>query len=766
MKNFLLRLSVIIVLSTAGLFAQQPTLPYVKDVIVEGNHHSSEFVIINNLNLRVGSRFNPAQIATGIRYLYQTNIFSDIQVLIEEEFQDSVAVKVVVDENPRANSVEVQGDIRGGRARAIRDSIPLKEGLFFSDYTIEKSNRIIEGKHIERGYSFVNITNVIEYLDEDSASADVVFVISRGNRVRIGQINFEGNESIEGSRLERVMTSREKRFWRFRNVNFKQDTLTRDFTRIIEYYKNNGFLDAIVESHTVSYDERDRAIINVVLREGQRYYFGDFSFLGNDMYDSAKIAKALGISTGEPFNMSKFQQSLHAVSSLYAERGYLYAQVVPQKVYSDSVVNITYSITEGVPAYVNRVIIRGNSKTRDNVIRREVTLKPGEIYQQSKIFRSQMQIARLGFFNQVIPDVVPFDTNSVDIIFNIEEKETGQISAGVQYSQHGFQGTIGLSIPNLMGRGQHASFNIEYGGRRRYFAIGFTEPWLLNLREKTSLGFNLYREELEYADRRNIAYTKHTTGGSVFSSRRLNWPDDFFEASARYSLEHQRFFDLSEEAVGRGYWDGSMYQSRIRLGLYRNDTDWPDFPTSGSLIGYYPELSGTILGGDKHFFRQTIVADFYFPSFWRFVFETKNKISILHELDGNTYRSNMAAEYFWIGGSSLEGVLRGYPDNVFGPGRIMYTMRANYRFPIVERMFYGGAFVDMGNTWENIYEFNINDLYTGAGFGLRASIPGLGLLGLDFGWGLDKYDSNNNNIIDQADTRGGFNIHFHINQGF
>jgi len=747
------------------ILSQQMSFPYIKEVLVSGNKSSSKYVVINNLNLKKGDVFNPSYISNGIKYLYKTNMYSDIKVFVSEAGYDSVVVKVKVLENPRIDSIKVVGnDVLSNND--ILDTISVKPGQFFNEFEAKKAENVIKEMYKNKGYSFIDVTDDIN-MYSDSTKANFTLVVKEGKKVTVKEILFEGNLKVNDNALKGLMVTREDTWWRFWGIDYKKDSLSTDLKKIENYYRRLGYLDASVDDYSINFDKEKKATIVIKINEGRRYYFGRVKFLNNSIYDTTFLKRTVGFNEGSPFDVEVYDKSVHMLTSLYSEKGYLYSNITPRKIYQDSLINIEYSIKEGNPAYVHRVVIKGNSKTRDYVIRREITVKPGDIYQQSKIFRSQTRVAQLNFFNNVIPNVVPYDSNSVDIVFTVEEKETGQVSAGLQYAATGLAGTLGLSIPNIAGTGKFASANIEYGAKNKKYSLSFTEPWLLDLKRKTALGGNLSwqytRQELSY----DVSYDQLIRGGSIFSSRRLEWPDDYFSVSLRYSLNRVDVYNkVDADTMRPDIIESENLESKLKFSISRNTTDWPQFPTRGSYLYYSPELAGRFLGGDRNFLKQTIISNVFYPSFWKFVFEFKSKFAILTELPGNNAKSNIGQEKYSIGGNSFDGIFRGYSTNSVGPGNVMYLLRMNYRFPIVDKMLYSAIFSDFGNVWYRMEDMRWTSLKKSVGFGFRAALPGLGVLGVDFGWGLNKTDTNKNYIIDRSDDISGYHWEIMINQEF
>jgi outer membrane protein insertion porin family len=471
----------------------------------------------------------------------------------------------------------------------------------------------------------------------------------------------------------------------------------------------------------------------------------------------------------------------------------LYVQIAEEKSYRGDTIDVTFRIKEGLPAYVNKIIVNGNTKTWDKVIRREVLLKPGEIYRQSQLFISQRNMLQTNFFDQATPDIQQNTDRNIDVVFNVQEKEsgTGQVSAGAGYSERdGFVFTAGLTMPNFAitrpfveGAGQSVNLNAEWGRYSRKIDIGITEPWFMDT--PTLLGFRGYywwRDYGQYSGT-TVSYEEEITerrkGVELRSGRRLKWPDIYFNFYSTYNLSYREYIYESDPDYNKDLFIEGItvrnngYESALSLRLSRNSTDLPDFPTRGSNIEYNPSISGYFLQGTYKYIKHRFAAQTYLPLPAKFVL-----------LQGFTF-SHLRGEivgrfdHFLAGGVNYEGIIRGYPDRAFGDlvpsnphaGYNLVVSSTELRYPVIDRRLYVGLFADFGNTWSKLNNIDFQDMKTGVGAGVKLMVPMLGLLGLDVAWGLNdyadpSYPSSNGNPTSYREKSGKkppyFEFHFRI----
>jgi outer membrane protein insertion porin family len=508
----------------------------------------------------------------------------------------------------------------------------------------------------------------------------------------------------------------------------------------------------------------------VKMQEGRRYYAGLVTFIGNEVLSDAMLYSQVALDSGDIFDYQKYEATKMGMMSLYREDGYLFAQLNPEESYRDSIVNVSFNIVEGLPANIHKVFIRGNTKTKDKVIRREIKLFPGDTYRQSLMERSFRDIMQLNYFDNVLPDIKVVGEQDVDLVFDVVEREagTGTFSAGMAYSaRDGLVGTLGLAIPNCcMGDGQEATVNVEYGKLRENYAIGFSEPWFMDwpIRVGGSVNYTWYAGQNGQED-----VTRK--GFNTYLGKRLTWPDDYFYTQVGYGLQ------INDQGVDPN--PGSLIrrsgtESSVTYSLIRDDKNLPIFPTEGSRYS----VTFQKVFWDFNFLKTDLSIKWWFPIIGDLALRIENETGFITG-DEIQYRT-----LYQMGGIlGYQGKLRGYSPGSIGlrrMGRSYYNFTSELTYPIAENRFYLLGFFDAGNVFGPVYdlnefqepnriqpweEMNLNVLKKDLGFGFRVIVPMLGIIGFDFGWPLDPAESW---ITGEDELNPSYDMEFHfvIGQGF
>jgi len=517
--------------------------------------------------------------------------------------------------------------------------------------------------------------------------------------------------------------------------------------------------------------------IDIVLKEGRKYYAGKVHFTGNEVLPTAYLQSQVRLDSGRVFDFYQYDSTKKAILNSYREDGYLFVQMEETRFFAnDSVVNLTFSMREGLPAQIHKVHIRGNTKTKDKVIRREVKLYPGDTYRQSLLERSFRDVMQLNYFDNVMPDIQPVGDQDVDLLFMVSEREagTGQFGAGAAYSQaDGLVFTLNLSIPNCcMGDGQAANMNAEYGYDKKSIALGFSEPWLFDTPTKVGASANY-----SWWERQKYGYSHDILryGGSVFIGRRLTWPDDYFYA--QFGVSWQR----NEQGPNV---DGSLVlftgnEATLDFVLIRDDKNLPIFPTEGSR--YVASASWAIPVspiGDFSFLQTDLSIKWWFP-----LYADKLSLALTNEFGVITGSSLQYRTLYQMGGAlGYRGLMRGYSAGSLGAyrlGRSYQYFGAELNLAIAPNLFYLlPLFFDAGNVFGQVYDPNkkvdkndigsplrdwdISSLKRDFGFGFRVLVPMLGIIGFDFAWPLDPGEFGGYD----APGIGTMEFNFIISQGF
>lgn len=779
---------IVALLVASPLFAQrtQPEVYKVLGLSVEGNTTADASAVIANAGLKIGDEITVPgdQIRQAISRLWALRIFSDVQILVENQVANGLYLLIKVVEHPRLERVELVGHDDVSESDIMK-KITIVKGQILSPQEINKIVRNIKKLYEEERYLLAQITP--ELVAEDTSKPNRVVLrmkIDEGPRVRIKEIRFEGNEAFSDGTLRGEMEdTKEKVWWMFwRSAKFEKAKYAEDKNRIMQFYRRNGYLDAEILSDSLSYDESKRNLhIAIMLREGAQYKVRNIAWAGNTVYREEVLSERLGFEKGDVYNVEKFEQNLRGnpdqtdVASLYLDNGYLtfHLEVDEKRVGEDSI-DVTIRVFERNQFRIGRVDIKGNTKTKDKVIRRELYTRPGDFFSRAAIIRSIRQIAQLNYFNpeKLKPDYKLLDDKTVDLVYEVEEKSSDNVNASVGYSgAFGVTGALGFTIANFDitspfegGAGQILNFEWQFGegARFRTFSLGFTEPWLFDT--PTTLGVSLF-------DTRQIyVYDFRQSGGSVRLGRRFRWPDDYFRGDWIVRVQHNNTIqgaDLFEE--------GKTTQFGITQAFSRNSTDSPIFPTIGSNFSLSMEMSGgPLLPGNVDYHKWIFSGEWYTPLFGtqRLVLYTS---TLQGYLEGFQRDSRIPPiEFFFMGGTGLGLVsttpLRGYEDRTVGPvdylgrnvrARVLTKHTAELRLAVTLNPIpiYVLGFVEGGNTFESFRRADFLDLKRSYGFGARLLINPIGMIGFDYGYGADD-------VYPRDGKPDGWRFHFQFGRGF
>ncbi|MBL8029182.1 MAG: outer membrane protein assembly factor BamA, partial [Fibrobacteres bacterium] len=522
---------------------------YIKKVNVSNTVNANPGLIINNSALKQGEQFSPKDVHETIKALYALGLFSDISVEASDIVNDSLEITINVTENPIIHKIEFSGNNKIDK-KELEDKSALVPGSWMTAAALNAAKNSILTFYKEKGYLLAEV-EANTFASKEDGRTVVEFTIKEGKKVAIGSIVFEGATTITEKKLKAVMQdTKEDRWWR--SGDFDENKFSKDLELIQTFYQSEGFLDARINSHEITYsDDKRKLNIKISVTENSRYYFGKVLFAGNELFNDTILTNTFGMKPGSILNKQQFDLSKYNIESLYREEGYLYVNLQEEKAYRGDTIDFTFRIKEGLPAYVNKIIITGNTKTWDKVIRREVLLRPGEIYRQSHLFVSQRNMIQTNYFDQATPDIQQNTDRNVDIVFNVQEKEsgTGQVSAGAGYSQRdGLVFTAGLTMPNFAltrpfveGAGQAVNLTAEYGKYSKKIDIGITEPWFMDT--PTLLGFRGYYWWRDYSQYSTTSedVEERRKGLELRTGRRLKWPDIYFNFYANYNLSYREY---------------------------------------------------------------------------------------------------------------------------------------------------------------------------------------------------------------------------------
>ena len=695
-------LSIVLLLALAASVSAQSEYSVV-EIEVVGNRIATNSLIFGVSSIAKGSPLTPTIIQNTIHRLYGLGIFKDVRI-DAKEIPGGLKVSIVVQELPKLIGLEFSGN-KKIKSDDLKKELGLGVGGYISPYLIHQKRQQILDKYADKGYFQAEVGWALTY-NSDSTEASLRYEIVERSKVKVEQVVLTGSQRVKAEDLIDKMRNRKRGF--LKSSDFAQEKYSEDKEKIIEEYRKRGFIDAFLVSDSMRIDSTtNRMAIYLEVYEGPRYYFGETAFEGHQVLPGETLTRVLKHKTGQTFNSEKYDESLGELYSAYQEIGHLHVRVLDERTTrADSIIDIKYTIAEGLPAHINFVHITGNTRTKENVIRREIPVRPGQVFNRSLLIRSIREVMALNYFSNVEPTPLDLPSGDVDLEFKVEEKQTGQISAGAGYnSQDKVVGSVGMGIPNFRGNGQNLSFNVDFGSRRSSFSISFTEPWLLG--RPTLLGVDVFALNRRWYD----DYTEGRQGGSVRVGRRLRWPDDYFRLYASYHLERNRFHDyddvfLSQNSTSTNYkyrWTEivgdstienkskdvlvigdplpgsiSAYHekwntaSRLSFTVTRDSRDLPEFATKGSIISYTWEKTG-ILGGYWNYQLHRIKLAKFIPLVWKFALATRLEFATVvgGSDDPNDLRV-LVSDRFSPGGTAYDGTVRGYDDGSLTPDSLVY----------------------------------------------------------------------------------------------
>ncbi len=766
MKKIIIHLvSFIFVLSTL-MGQQQAAKIKVASIDVVGAKTATPEVIISTSGLSAGMDASQESFSEAVKQLWSLGLFSDVKILTNQESEAGVHLVISIEEYPRLHEVVVEGN-KKIKTDEIEEALDLHPGQALTPFIVYESQRLIQNLYYEEGYLLAEIEpTTFEGAKENTRG--VKFQITEKKKVSVGGIYFTGNTQLSDRKLKKKMESiKEERWWKFwAETEFSIDNLRTDERAIENNMHAMGYRDAEVLGDSIYYSEDlQKMFFRIDLYEGGKYHYGDVKITGNTVFETIDILAALGISRGDTYNSEKLMEAIETgVRGPYMDKGYLYAQInsVEMPVAADTV-NLTLNIQEMNPVHVRHIKIVGNGKTKENVIRRELRIFPGDLFSRTALMRSQREIMILNYFGNVIPDVIPYDDDEIDLVFEVEEKNTGTATASAGYSERdGFIGTVGLQFPNFRGNGQQLTFNFQRAYSYEALSISFVEPWLFNT--PNLLGISLFNQDrsqstntsyFSYSSSYSTPYDVHTIGGTVTFGRRFQWPDNYFRGRwtlratvDKYDLDkvyYQSIFDRVNPAHLEQTSGISLSQT-----ITRDSRNAPEFPTSGSVLSLNTLYSGDLLGGNESFFKQKASLEWYTP-LWKDKLAMRSYLEggLLHPLELDSTHIIPYDEYFFMGGAGLiyGSALRGYAERSVGTldGDAYFGGMASFKYTMELRfllspnpMMYLIGFAEAGNVWDDFETSNLFDLKRSAGFGGRVIMPPLGMLGIDIGWGFDN----------------------------
>ncbi len=847
------------------LYSAMPRTYEIAGISVEGAPNYDDYLILGYAGLKVGDRvaIPGDDITNAVKRLMRQTLFAQASIVLEKTVGDKAWIKIVLRTQPRIAEVKYIG-AKKGEIKDLQDRLQLVKGNQITQNIVNRIESIVEQFYKDKGFG--NATCKVR-LREDLSNKNEMFVdivIDKHSKVKVHKIYINGNEVLSDRTIKRTMKKTNEKndiLKLFSQKKFVESDYQDDLNRILDKYNEKGYRDAsIVADSVVPYDD-SKVDVYIDVNEGKQYYIKDINWVGNTIYPNEYLDYFLDMKPGDVYNQKLMRKRLNedddAVANLYMDHGYLFYQLVPiEKEISGDSVSLEMRMIEGPQARINNVVINGNDRLYEKVIRRELRVRPGALFSKSDLMRSAREIAQTGHFNPETMDIQPEpneENGTVDIIFNLESKANDQIEFSLGWGQTGIIGKLQLkftnfSIKNLLypstyrgiiPQGEGQTFSISAQTNARYYqsyAISFLDPWFGGKRPNSlsvsayysrqtgvnssfynrqwasssmyGYGYGIYPSSY-YGGYGNYGYNDYyqnsyeqsldpnkvlqMIGVNVGFGKRLKWPDDWFTFTAElgYNWYYLKNWDYL-------YYMNNGTSNAIVLGLTlaRNSIDNPIYTRSGSQFSLNLQITppAQLFTGKRNWKAlseaNTVESKkqlYQWIEYWKIRFKSRTYTPLstnqqwtpvlMTRFDFGllgSYNKYLKTpfETFYVGGDGMSGsytyatetiALRGYDNGILTPWRregYAYTrMGLEIHFPLMLQQsttIYTLAFVEGGNAWTSVKEFNPFSLKRSAGAGVRIQLPMVGLMGIDWAYGFDKVDG----------VRGGSHFHFILGQEF
>ena len=805
-------------------------------ITVEGNTFYSDQQIISLTGLRPGMEVTVPgeELSNIVDRLWLQRYFEDVALTVDSlsVAGDSAWFCLRIKERPRVSRWTFSG-VSSSERKDIQERVNLRPGREFSEYVEKTTSDIIKRYFAEKGFLLCKVDAEVSKDSIIRNAIRVDFAIDKGEKIKVKEINFIGNEHVDDFKLARSMkkTKSNKLYNFFSSKKFNEEEYFNDKKNVISAFNEEGFRDARLVRDSIYYVEPNRLGIDLVFEEGDRYYFGDITWTGNSVYASDALNSVLAINKGDVYDVVTMNRRLYGggkaneydITKLYRDNGYLFFNVTPVEtnIQNDSV-DVELRISEGKQATLNDIIINGNTVTNEKVVRRQLFTRPGYLFSQTDFERSIREIASLGQFD---PEAIMSETgysiipnqldNTVDLVYNVTEKPSSQLEVSGGWGGNTFVATVGVSFNNFstkrmfdkgawrpvpLGDAQNLAFRFQTNGTY-YTALtaSFTEPWLFG-KKPTSLNIGAYytRQTNSYLALNILRNDRQMEvfGFSASIGTRLKWPDNYFVLYNGLSWQTYKLTNWYS-----GYFifdDGIAHNLSYSLNLVRNSTDQQIYPRQGSEFSFLLQLTPPFSLLRKFDYdadgNKVAVGSYKDVDYDRWSAKNRYKWIEYHKwkLSGTVYTRLVGDlvlmtraqfgylgyynrnwgyspfEGFLVGGDGMSGystygseviALRGYENYALTPyepsaynsngyayaGNVYDKFTVELRYPVIlqpSSTIYVLAFLEGGNCWSDIRDFNPFQIKRSAGVGVRIFLPMIGLLGVDWGYGFDTADKS------------------------
>jgi len=738
--------------------AQGPPIIRSIDVQYVGPETVSKERILAHMRTKVGQPYSNQVVEEDIATLYKTGSVQNVRIFAQPQ-GDGVKVIVAVQTRAIVREIEIAGAERI-KPKRLRKEIKLKLNQPVDEKQLEEARQKIIEVYQGKGYTDVSVQFRVDPIDEKRGTARVVFTVTEGVRGAVSQIHFEGNAHFSEKVLRKQMKTRGKTLIYFVDKSGRLDEvqLEQDMDKLREFYQNHGYIDVEIKNVRKERTEKGPMIITIVIAEGPQYHVRKVTISGYEAAKEERIRALLKMKEGSVYSPKQLRDDAKAVADAYGSAGYVDLVILPEGAPAGPAqIDVHYKIEEGVRSFVNRINIEGNTRTKDKVIRREVLVAPGDVFNTVRVDITKKRLDNLGYFAKV--ETYPEDTDipgRKDLTILVQEKRTGSLSFGGGFSTVdqlvGFaeltQGNFDLfNWPSFTGGGQKFRLRIQYGTQRKDFILTLTEPYFLDRR--LALTGQLFYTEANYL---SADYDQRNYGFMIELRKPIN---AYMYGTLGYTLQDVDIFNVAASAPDFILsQSGSFVESKIFSSIVFDSRDNPLLSRRGQRITFSPFISGGFLGGDTQVYALDLEGSQYFHLPKDLILLINGEIATVNQWGSGT--EVPIFERLFLGGSNN---LRGFPFREVGPqengepigGQSMARATVELTFPIIEKA-RGAIFYDTGFVNSGAWSFGFNNIASDVGIGIRLDLP-IGPLRLDYGYPLQRDGYNG----------GG---HFNFNVGY
>ena len=722
-----------------------PPRPIIRAIDVEytGPATVSKERILAQMRTKVGQPFNDAILEQDVEALYKGGGVQNVRIFGEPQ-GDGVKVIVQVQTRLIAREIVIEGSERIS-AQKLRKEIKLKLNQPVKEEDLEEAREKIIEIYQSHGFTDASVQFRVDPIDPTHGTARVVFTVNEGAKGAVKQISFEGNAHISAWRLRKEMKTKRQTIVAFLDKSGRLDEaqLQQDLDSIREVYHDHGFIDVEIKDVRRERNAKGKLTITIVIAEGPQYHVRNLTISGEKVAQEAGILVLLKMKAGSVYSPKQLHDDAKAVADAYGSGGYVDLVITPESTPAGpGLVDVHYKIEEGDRSYLNRVDIEGNTRTKDKVIRREVLVAPGDVFNTVRVDTTKKRLENLGYFSKV--ETYPEDTGvpgRKDLTILVQEKRTGSLSLGGGFSTveqvvgtaELTQGNFDLfNWPSFTGGGQKFRLRLSYGSVSKNFLLNVTEPYFLDRR--LSLSGSLFYSESDYL---SVDYNQRNYGFSFEFRKPLT---SFMYAGLGYQLQNVDIYNVSSTApIDIQLQQGTFTESKIYGSLVFDRRDNPLLTRTGQRISYSPYIAGGFLGGDTQIYGWDVEGAQYFPLKWDTILLFNGEIATV-----DTWGNGDLVPLFerlYLGGANN---LRGFPFREVGPqqngepigGQSMARLTIEWTFPIIEKA-RGALFYDSGFVNADPWKFDFSHLASDIGAGIRINLP-IGPMRLDYGYPIER----------------------------